>query len=207
MDKKNQEALAYGREYMLAKLANLSSPTSPQDTKPAEEFKHQFGELYPNLDLVVYQRFALSFRYHWMWKKRKPHEQMDTSAWVANVLNRRLAITTEGQDRLVYHDPSAPPVLEVDFPSGRFKFRPETLLDWLVLSLLECRQNLAICERKECPTPCFVKTHPRAKYCSEACFQHSRLEQKNQWWRENRSKGAKRAAKRTAQSQRKRERQ
>jgi hypothetical protein len=88
-------------------------------------------------------------------------------------------------------DPRYVSAVSADFSTGRIAFNPKaTLLDWLASSLLDCRHKLGFCSRKRCATPYFVKTHPRARYCSEACFRESRLESKSRWWKRNRSKRA-----------------
>jgi hypothetical protein len=135
---------------------------------------------------------VITFRYHWYWRqeKRDPrhrrplflsaqlreesrelsiNEMDDASAWATCRLNRNYLR------------------IEVDFPSGRINVRPSTLVDWLVLSLIECRRNLAICARESCPTPYFVKTHPRTRYCSPTCFAAAREAGQRRWEKENRS--------------------
>lgn len=84
------------------------------------------------------------------------------------------------------------PALRVDFSDGKIKSSPaNTLLDWLANALVECRHRLGNCEREGCKTPYFMKSHPRGRYCSEACFRESRREKKNQWWKQNPGMGAK----------------
>jgi hypothetical protein len=219
MDTKNLEAMGRGREYMLAKFANLPLPAIPGTVSPnfielpcvkdaviaqkaVDEFREQFGDLSPDIEPSDWYRFVLSFRYHWHWRRAEADRQVrrrniplsfrmqagsqekqqidmdDASAWSTNILNLHAL------------------KIEVDFSSGRITIRPQTLLDWLVLSMIECRRGLAICAREACATPYFVKTHPRTKYCSIRCFQLERERGQKEWERVNRGTHKRGAAKR-----------
>jgi hypothetical protein len=206
MDANNLQAMSRGREYMLAKFANLPLPASVSPKfielpcvpdvvvaqKAVDGFREQFGDLSPDIEASDWYRFVLTFRYHWHWRRAEANGQVrrrnillsfrmeagsqekqqiemdDASAWSTNILNFRA------------------PKIEVDFSSGRITLRPQTLLDWLVLSLIECRRSLSICAREECATPYFVKTHPRTKYCSIDCFNLARERGQKEWETANR---------------------
>ena len=188
MDPKNAEALTYGAEYMLGKFVNL--PDKPGDSKPAEEFRERFGELFPGLDPENYWVDVAEFRRAWHAKSALDRGLI--SFYMTGLINRILGPHVKPVD-----DPRHfyPPV-EINFSSGAtFISRFATLLDWLANSLLKCRRRLGICEREGCTTPYFVKMHSRSRYCSEECFRQSRLEKKNQWWKDNRGKGSKKPAK------------
>jgi hypothetical protein len=206
MDAKNIEAMARGREYMLAKFANLPLPGTIRSKfveGPCEDnmasadasvdaFRSQFGDLCPGVAKDEWYGLILSFRYQWHWRVRrtgdrslrrnlsssiqmrgaiKKHFEMDDeSAWGTNLLNR-----------------SNLPIA-VDFFSGQITVTPETLLDWLVLSLIACRRNLAICASIRCKAPYFVKIHPRTRYCSLECFASGRLRGQREWEKAKRKK-------------------
>jgi hypothetical protein len=201
-DPKNVEALSYGPDYMLGKFANL--PCKPSDSKPAEEFEDRFGRLFPGVAPKDYCELVKGFRN--AWRAKKPNELLAVGTYLEFIFNRVFCnhgmSETEWPDVLA-GDPRWFPALKVDFSSGKISVTPhKTLLDWLAQSLLECRHRLGICEREGCATPYFVKAHPRARYCSEACFRASRLEKKNSWWKENRGKGTKRSPAKAAQKTR-----
>jgi hypothetical protein len=189
MDPKNVEALTYGAEYMLAKFVNL--PDKPGDSKPAEEFRERFGELFPGIDPENYWVDVSNFRKAWHAKTTLDRARI--SAYMTNLFNRKLGSHVKPMPRhaILSGDPRYYPAVEVDFSSGQIAVsRFATLLDWLAMSLSGCRRKLGICEREGCTTPYFVKMHSRSRYCSEECFRQSRLEKKNQWWKNNRGKGS-----------------
>jgi hypothetical protein len=199
VDSRNAEAVTYGPEYMLGKFANL--PDKQGDSKPAEEFQQQYGELFPGLSPQDYWIDVFGFRN--AWHARTRHQLDVVSEYLTKLLNRSLRPhVKEPQntptnklavlEAVLGRDPRYYPALKVDFSDGKIKSAPSvTLLDWLANALLECRHRLGMCEREGCATPYFVKTHPRGRYCSEACFRASRQEKKNQWWKQNRGIGTK----------------
>lgn len=200
MDTNNTKALTHGPEYMLGKFANL--PDKPGDSKPAEEFQEQFGNLYPGLDPENYWVDVANFRE--AWHARNAGELEAVGSYLTDVFNRthRRHVRSpeeEGESgaarAVLAGDARYNPAVKVDFSSGKIALDPSaTLLYWLANSLLQCRHRLGICKRQGCATPYFVKSHPRAKYCSELCFRESRLEKKNQWWKDNRGKDSKKSA-------------
>ena len=140
---------------------------------------------------------VLLFRYHWHWRRPERDQR------IRRALLPALQLRGDGRELSINEmdDASASATswlnrhglrVEVDFPSGRINLRPETLLDWLVLSLIECRRNLAICANENCPTPYFVKTHPRARYCSLSCSGVARQAGQRRWEQANRSADSKR---------------
>jgi len=217
MESKFADALACGREYMLAKVANLPIPSRrgpdfiqcasvancEESEQALRQFYKRFGELSPGMDPGVdpnqWYAIIIALRSHW-WYWRKPqrdsrhrrplsvsvqlrggktreisiNDMDDASAWATGILNRNsLAI-------------------EVDFSSGRISVKPQTLLDWLVLSLIECRRNLSVCANKGCRTPFFVKPRSRSRYCSEPCSTEASQNRKRRWEKANRGVGKKR---------------
>lgn len=90
--------------------------------------------------------------------------------------------------KMCAHHPLFKAVLTVDFSTGEHGVKGQTLLDCLALWLLKCRNRLAICERKECLHPYFVKSHIRQKFCSEDCAQVGRAAKKKVWWAKNRDR-------------------
>lgn len=208
------EHLAYaatGREYMLARFANLPLLGKNQvemirfpytmnerlSEMKLTEFREEFGELYPGIRRRDWYNFIMEFRYYWYWKRGSAHTvglrrplklrlakpgailkefnaMDDPSAWATTMLNGRVL------------------ELKVDFPAGRIDIRPNTLLDWLVLSFIDCRLRLAICANEECGTPYFVKIHPRTRYCSTACSGIGRQKGQRKWEEEHRTKDAQR---------------
>jgi hypothetical protein len=209
MDASNNEALSYGPDYMLAKFANL--PAEKADVNPAVEFQRRFGMLFPGVAPGSYWRLVKHFRAAWHAKTRD--ELQAVGSHLESIFNRifcrRRLLNSEsglswqgalaGPQDMMDGEVRHYPALRIDFASGRISLKPHaTLLDWLAESLLESRHRLGICEREGCPTPYFVKTHPRARYCSEHCFRESRLEKKNQWWKRNRGKDSKHSARNRA---------
>jgi hypothetical protein len=219
MDTKNLEAMSRGREYMLAKFANLPFPAIPGTVSPrfiespcvqdaavaqeaVNEFRRQFGDLSPQIEPNTWHRFVLSFRYHWHWRRPEADRQVRRR----NIpLSFRMQAGSHEKQQIDMDDPSAWSTnllnlhalkIEVDFSSGRITITPQTLLDWLVLSLIECRRGLAICAREACATSYFVKTHPRTKYCSIECFHLERERGQKEWERANRGTHKRGAAKR-----------
>src|SRR6516164_4474376 len=90
MEPKNIEAIARGREYMLARFANLPIPCrgGPQFIQCAsvtdcavadravQEFCDQFSELSPGMgphvDMIEWHKMVISFRSHWCyWKETR----------------------------------------------------------------------------------------------------------------------------------------
>jgi hypothetical protein len=205
MDLKYIQAIHRGREYMLGRFANLrivggvgrleapSAPNHRAARRAMQEFTREFGRLSPRMGARDRYLMILQFRLQWYWEKQRSdpalrrrllaslklketqelsiNEMDDASAWATTFLNgRHLRI-------------------EVDFPSARISLIPETLLDWLVLSLMACRRNLAICANQACQKPYFVKTHPRRKYCSDECSAVGREAGQRRWEKVKRAKG------------------
>ncbi|HZP32378.1 MAG TPA: hypothetical protein VFB23_03360 [Candidatus Acidoferrales bacterium] len=202
MDAKNAEALTYGPEYMLDKFVNL--PDEPGDTKPAEEFRERFGELFPGLDPEHYWIDVAEFRK--AWHATSVREKEAVGRYLSNLFNRRnrphvkqpSAAGFGVLEAVLARDPRYHASIGVDYSSGESVLTATaTLLDWLASWLLHLRRSLAICKREGCTARYFVKTHPRTQYCSESCFRESRLEQKNKWWVRNRGKGSKTGRKKT----------
>lgn len=180
MDSKNAQALTYGAEYLLSKFVNL--PDSPDNAEPAREFQGLFGDLYSGLDPSRYWVHVFIFRNIWKWRDR-PAGAQDAGVYVRNVFNRELAGMPETGTAA---DPRFRPALTVDFAAGRIAVVPDTLLDFLALSVLVHNNDLAYCERRKCPHPYFVKTHSRQRFCSHECANSVRQKKKERWWRDNR---------------------
>lgn len=197
MDQKNIEAITYGPEYVLGRFVNL--PDTPADSKPAEEFQERFGSLFPGLRPEDYYVDVKGFRK--AWHTKQICERDEVGEYLTNLFNRTLQfhiVPTHIVSALSSRDARYFPAVRVDFSSGRIRLDPSaTLLDWLAISLLECRRRLGICERQGCATPYFVKPHPRARYCSEACFHQSRVEKKSEWWKRNRGTNPKNSRRRS----------
>jgi hypothetical protein len=194
VDSKNAGALTYGSEHVLTRFANL--PDAQNDVGPPEDFRQQFGELFPGLGPQDYWIEVVNFRA--AWRAKTSHQKEVVSGYLTRLLNRsRRPHVKEPQGELAVftaylaRDPRYFPQLKVDFSDGKIKSAPAaTLLDWLANALLEHRHKLGICAREGCTTPYFVKSHPRGRYCSESCFRASRLEKKNQWFKRNRGAGS-----------------
>jgi hypothetical protein len=198
-DPKNFEALACGPEYMLGKFANL--PDKEGDSKAAYEFQERFGSLFPGLDPVAYYVDVANFRK--AWEARTTIDRDMVGFYLTNLFNRSFQFHVKPPSKdgrsILAGDARVFPAVKVDFSSGKIGLGlPATLLDWLASSLLERRHKLGTCQREGCPTPYFVKMHPRSRYCSEDCFRQSRLGKKSQWWKQNRGKEAKSLARNRA---------
>jgi hypothetical protein len=83
VDVKHLQALSRGREYMLARIANLPIPFQrkgprelalPVDgdearaTEAVEAFRAEFGDLYPGMEVFQYWSYIFNFRHHWKWR-------------------------------------------------------------------------------------------------------------------------------------------
>jgi len=172
---------------MLGKLANLGVGSSPEAfDAEVESFQNAYGELYPSLSSEGYW-FCVEFVFRPAWHAKTPEKKESISADITRLLER------QGEDdpdipSWTTNDPRFRPGVGADFATGKVEIRPRTLLDWLVKSLLECRDKLAICEREGCSHPYFVKTHARQRFCSPDCANSVRQKKKQQWWAGNRKR-------------------
>lgn len=204
-----ERALSFGPEWLLAKFANL--PTEPSDTKSAEEFRKVYCDLWPGLAPKNYWRYVFVVRYHWTAKTES--EKSDLPYWVLNVLTRNIATPPPAKLEKAVH---VPPVFQISLQAGTIQLpiaaflemvsRPgvqlkvETLLDYLAvwLFLFRDKGKLAICERKDCPHPYYVKQHPRSRYCSKECSHNAELTRKVRWWKQNPGTDSKRRKKKAS---------
>jgi len=207
MDTRTFEAvLSRGQEYMLARFANLPIPGKGKlaylqrpyadqvdARRQLRAFITEFGPLDSRVsDENVMYFWILAFRNAWYWRgaQRDPKNRRPISAAL------RLKGVAPRKEFNTMSDPSAFATavlaqrhqeLECDFESGRITVIPASLFAWLVLSLIELRRNLALCARKGCRTPYFVKTHSRSLYCSTLCSSEARQAGQRKWEESNRT--------------------
>jgi hypothetical protein len=192
MDDKNLEALTYGPKWMLAKFANLCTDSTSADV---QEFCETYGDLYPGWDADsardLYAYYVGGFQLAWDAKNRATRALV--SKFITDIFEQDiLAVVMRGATaEKLGRDPDNPesrPAIVADFESGKITVRPRTLLDWLAKSLLDYRDELAICKRENCENPYFVKTHARQRFCSPSCANQVRKQKKERWWAKNRDK-------------------
>src|SRR5437773_5279353 len=64
-----------------------------------------------------------------------------------------------------------------------YEYRASNLYRLLLLELYSFTQaRLRLCRRPDCPTPFFVATHLKTKYCSKPCAAWKQREWKRAWW-------------------------
>jgi hypothetical protein len=193
MKGKNLAALSRGRDYMLARFANLPVPGEtidpPEIARPCVKteaeweralrtFRQEFGDLHPGIPPSRWANFVLAFRYHWL-----PIARIARGAHVSTS-RARLRVQLSPADGIgtkninEMDDPSAfassvlalcSRPMVVDFFSARLETAPDTLLHWLLLWFIQRRRNLAYCALESCAHPYFVKARAKNKYCSEQC--------------------------------------
>src|SRR5258708_3110277 len=161
---------------MLWKLANLNTRAQ------AREFLGMYGELESALDESGYLSAANIFRNAWRAATARQKEIVTIALThlLGTLFDEKRDSVMDGPIEVLRM-----PAIIPDFTSGRISLKPRNLLDWLVQSLLECRNNLAICERKDCSTRYFIKSHPRQRFCSAPCADTVRETKKKAWWAEN----------------------
>lgn len=202
LSEKNQEALSVGSVDMLFKFANLPVGRDA-DTKPLEQFRERFGDLFPGSDVRDYRPHVSAFRR--AWKATKEHDLSAVGDYIRNVLNRStdwiegdyIKNVINGVDASISHEIFIEPpfrawraklgglprpALTVDFSTGKIDAKPETLLDHLVSWLLKHYDKLAYCKKQDCEHPRYVKTHPRQQFCSPLCAKVGRSAYKKNWW-------------------------
>jgi hypothetical protein len=197
MDEKNGKAIkSYGPKRLLAMFANLSD--KPGSTKPAEAFRDLCGELHPAYKPETYWEHVAQVRHFWNQNALTQAEREKVVGYITDTLNRQLTYSTEnglvrravpgskGAKTASQPNEGIGPAFLIDPVSCEVKFVPDTLLDYLLKSLLEYRNMLAVCKRSACPHRLFVKDYPREKYCSEECSGRVRRKQKRQWARKTR---------------------
>src|SRR6267142_4344520 len=145
MDEKNKAAIAHGPEWMLAKFANLGSL---EDLDDVTKFQSCYGELETGLSEHGCRTVVCWFRIAW------GAETLEEKQRVTRLLGTQLA--AKYASGLILNVPGIPkefvpsPKVIPDFGAGKLRIEPESLLHWLVMSLLACRNRLARCERKDC---------------------------------------------------------
>jgi hypothetical protein len=79
------------------------------------------------------------------------------------------------------------PPIALDWANSRLELLPRSLNELAWLTLLQHSRRLGICANKEhgCPTPYFLKTKPKHRFCSEACAAPTQREFKRRWWAEH----------------------
>jgi hypothetical protein len=190
MDAKNMEALTFGPERMLPKLANLAKVPPRIIAQAVEEFRSSYGELYPAMFVKEYIICAKVFES--AWTAKTPREKEYVNQHIAAFFERENTKEVKGLlPPIEIADPDDPrrrPALVADFDSGMVTIKPRTLLDWLAKSVLEYRHKLAVCERQGCSHPYFVRIHARQRFCSKECANSVRKTKKERWWTENKER-------------------
>jgi len=197
MDQKQLAAVSCGPEWLLTKFVNL--PVNRSVTKPAEDFCHFYGELWPGYPPSDYWELVNAFRFHWTAKTEAQKDQL--SLFFRKLFSNQIRPAARPDA-----PPAQEPLLKLDARIGKvtlplqtllgllehhrvIRFDARSLLDYMVTWLMVFRRQrkLAVCELKGCPQPYFVKSHPRYRYCSPTCGDQARMVRKARWQRENRA--------------------
>jgi len=60
------------------------------------------------------------------------------------------------------------------------------LFVFLYMDLVTCEaKRLRMCKRADCPTPYFIASHLKQRFCSDNCAEWGQREWKKQWWTEH----------------------
>ncbi len=194
MDAKNLEALTLGPELMLRRFVNLPDRSRPEALRAAvDDFRAAYGELVPDLSVDGYGFFSGVFKSAWQARTEQDKQKISLYLttifeWAIDADKGALGGVMEAAVLKLNRPHMMRPGFVADFSSGQITIKPRTLLDWLVKSLLEYRDKLAICQRHGCPHPYYVKTHTRQLFCSEECANVIRQEKKERWWKANRGR-------------------
>jgi hypothetical protein len=200
-------------ERTLGYVEMLTLPPTDPLAVAAKNFKQTYGELQPECEVWMYVDSVRVFRDAWNAKTSGEKEAVSLrlTSFLERVEDPKLpfpdvavsfsddppgpATFDLGSETITIpdlrpnpHDPRLRPAISVNIESGAITIKPRTLLDWLVKSLLECRDRLAICKREGCPHPYYVKTHARQQFCCEDCANTIRQHKKEQWWVKNRER-------------------
>ncbi len=69
---------------------------------------------------------------------------------------------------------------------GWLTYRAVNLFMYLYMDLVTCEaKRLRICKRADCPTPYFIASHLKQRFCSDKCAEWGQREWKKQWWTEH----------------------
>ena len=65
-------------------------------------------------------------------------------------------------------------------------YRAVNLFVYLNMDLVTCEnKRLRMCKRADCPTPYFIASHLKQRFCSDKCAEWGQREWKKQWWQEH----------------------
>jgi hypothetical protein len=152
MDKRNKAAIKCGPERMLARFANLGSLEHYEDIA---EFQRRYGEIETGLSEHGCRTVVGMFR--WAWRAKAAEEKEGVSRLLNFMLQAKYMsgaiLSVPGVPKVFVPSPR----VVADFGSGKLRIEPESLLHWLVMSLLACRNRLAICKHQGCKTSLYVR--------------------------------------------------
>ena len=181
LSNETQRALAqYGAAEIVGNLADVPSDEAPNAREEARRFVELYGPLIPiDIDhklgmftpltderavenVITAAGFVRS-----AWKAKTPTEVQQINGIINYIF--------EG-----LHRPWGGAVMQADFATGKFQPIPGTLLEVLLLELMNARRRLKRCERPECQRH-FVKQHARHRYCSAFCSEEMRVRYLKDW--------------------------
>jgi len=74
----------------------------------------------------------------------------------------------------------------LEWENGQLTYIAASLRSFLELELITCSPDrLRTCANPECPSPLFVASHLKQRYCSEKCSGWGQRQAKKQWWAEH----------------------
>ena len=69
---------------------------------------------------------------------------------------------------------------------GWLTYRAANLFAFLYMDLTTCEpKRLRMCKRADCPTPYFIASHLKQRFCSDKCAESGQREWKRKWWMEH----------------------
>ncbi len=69
---------------------------------------------------------------------------------------------------------------------GWLTYRAVNLFVFLYMDLVTCEaKRLRMCKRADCPTPYFIASHLKQRFCSDKCAEWGQREWKKKWWTEH----------------------
>lgn len=175
-----QRALAqYGAAEILGNLADVPSYDSPNAHEEARRFVELYGPLIPidfDHNLGMFQPLT---------DERAAENVIRAAGFVRSAWDAKTPAKIQQVNVILnyifegLHRPGGA-VMQADFATGKFQPIPGTLLEILLLELMNSRRRLKRCERPECQRH-FVKQHARHRYCSAFCSEEMRVRYLKDW--------------------------
>jgi hypothetical protein len=157
---------------------------SPEGVPGIKKLLEEFANCRPDPDAVV--RFTKKYGPLRVSVAQYRDFKFRISTWLA-AQSQFQKIWTRGRTRRVRFWPvdtlKAKPGESFSVSPWYYEYRTSNLHRLLLLELFSLVQaRLKLCRRPDCPTPYFVATHLRQRYCSTACFGWRQRELKRAWW-------------------------